>query len=273
MQGNPLTPEGCRPECIRQDDCATNLACINQRCHDPCPGTCGIDAQCVVQVHNPYCSCPPGFVGDPFVRCTFDKRPPPENNPCNPSPCGSNTVCTFLDGGPVCDCMNENYIGNPNIGCKPECVLNTECPSTQACINMKCTDPCPGTCGLYAECRVVNHRAVCTCLKGYQGDPFRQCHPQGNNIFNQLVHGKIFAPFFGQASLRKEGRNKYYSKNRRCPKPQQVQSGECSNARDVVKVRNLVTPCPCHAMYFGRQLIKNDETCSDTIKLDLKFRT
>jgi hypothetical protein len=28
---------------------------------------------------------------------------------------------------------------------------------------------------------------------------------------------------------------------RRCPKPQQVQSGECSN---VAKVRNLITPCP-----------------------------
>ena len=127
--------------------------------------------------HNPICTCPPGFVGNPFDRCVFDEGPPPKSDPCNPSPCGSNTVCTVLDGGAVCDCMNTNYIGNPLVGCKPECVLNTECPTTQACINQKCRDPCPGTCGLNAECRVAIHRAVCTCLNGYEGDPFRRCQP------------------------------------------------------------------------------------------------
>ena len=184
MLGNPLNPEGCKPECVRQDDCPQNLACINTQCQDPCPGSCGISGQCSVERHNPICTCPPGFVGNPFDRCVLDKGPPPRPDPCNPSPCGRNTLCTLLDGGAVCECMSENYIGNPLVGCKPECILNTECPSTQACINQKCLDPCPGTCGLNAECRVALHRAVCTCLKGYEGDPFRQCYPLSKlNLF------------------------------------------------------------------------------------------
>jgi len=47
----------------------------------------------------------------------------------------------------------------------------------------KCRDPCPGTCGQNAECHVVNHLPVCTCLNGYNGDPFKYCSvivtPQG----------------------------------------------------------------------------------------------
>ena len=35
-----------------------------------------------------------------------------------------------------------------------------------------------GTCGVNAECRVAIHKAVCTCLNGYEGDPFRQCKPK-----------------------------------------------------------------------------------------------
>ena len=183
MQGNPLSPEGCKPECVRQTDCPVSKACINAQCQDPCPGSCGISAQCVVEAHNPICTCPPGFIGNPFERCVLDQRPTPKPDPCNPSPCGPNTVCNLLDGGAVCNCMSDNYIGNPLIGCKPECVLNTECPSTQACINQKCRDPCPGTCGINAECRVAIHRAVCTCLHGYEGDPFRQCVPKSKPFY------------------------------------------------------------------------------------------
>ena len=120
------------------------MACINTQCQDPCPGSCGISAQCVVERHNPVCTCPPGFIGNPFDRCVLDERPPPNPDVCNPSPCGTNTLCTVLDGGAVCECMNSGYIGNPLVACKPECVLNTECPTTQACINQKCRDPCPG---------------------------------------------------------------------------------------------------------------------------------
>lgn len=63
------TPPSCRPECMVSTDCAQDKACLKQKCVDPCPGTCGLNARCQVVNHNPICSCAPGFTGDPFVRC------------------------------------------------------------------------------------------------------------------------------------------------------------------------------------------------------------
>lgn len=63
------SPPTCRPECMVSSDCAQDRACVKQKCIDPCPGTCGVNARCQVVNHNPICSCPPGFTGDPFARC------------------------------------------------------------------------------------------------------------------------------------------------------------------------------------------------------------
>lgn len=94
--------------------------------------------------------------------------------PCTPSPCGANAICRELNGVGSCSCA-EDFIGNPYEGCRPECVLNTDCPPSRACIKNKCKDPCPGTCGPNADCQVVSHLPSCTCRSGYTGDPFRYC--------------------------------------------------------------------------------------------------
>lgn len=94
--------------------------------------------------------------------------------PCNPSPCGANAVCKERNGAGSCSCLPE-YFGDPYIGCRPECVINSDCDRSKACINNKCRDPCPGTCGLNAECHVVNHAPSCSCLPGYSGDPLTSC--------------------------------------------------------------------------------------------------
>jgi len=102
-------------------------------------------------------------------------------NPCVPSPCGVNAICNEQNGAGSCMCLPE-YIGNPYESCRPECTINSDCVSNQACMMNKCKDPCPGTCGQNAECHVVNHLPVCTCFNGYSGDPFRYCSlilPQG----------------------------------------------------------------------------------------------
>ena len=60
---------------------------------------------------------------------------------------------------------------------RPECLSDPECPNHLACIQEKCQDPCTSqTCGVNAECRVNNHRAVCTCRPNYTGDPFKVCY-------------------------------------------------------------------------------------------------
>lgn len=96
-------------------------------------------------------------------------------DPCFPSPCGQNSQCRNVNGVPSCSCL-PTYIGAPP-SCRPECTINAECPSNQACIREKCIDPCPGLCGISAQCSVINHTPICTCLDGYEGDAFTSCRP------------------------------------------------------------------------------------------------
>ena len=225
-------PPACRPECVIHQECAPLLACLNNRCVDPCKGTCGINAECRVINHNPICSCIAGFTGDPFIRCTPApvtkpttvpqkepavivpvtppiQRPPiagepgrvtdtpinpiaitqtplpqPEAilpqppaqppNPCVPDPCGANAVCRNYIDRHVCEC-SPGYFGNPEIGCGPECVLNTDCDGGLTCIRQKCVNPCPGSCAQTASCSVVNHNVICSCPNGLTGDPYSHC--------------------------------------------------------------------------------------------------
>lgn len=62
-------PPTCRPECVISSDCPKNEACTNQKCRDPCPGSCGRNTICNVINHNPVCVCRPGMTGDPFINC------------------------------------------------------------------------------------------------------------------------------------------------------------------------------------------------------------
>lgn len=68
-------PPQCRPECVISDECSNALACINNKCKDPCTNVCGINAECRVVSHTPNCICIQGHVGNPFTRCS-----PPEGN-------------------------------------------------------------------------------------------------------------------------------------------------------------------------------------------------
>lgn len=97
---------------------------------------------------------------------------PTQDDPCYPSPCGSNTQCN----NGICSCIAE-YNGDPYQGCKPECVLNSDCPRNRACLQHKCVDPCPGSCGQGAICDVFNHIPMCSCPPNLEGNAFLHCRP------------------------------------------------------------------------------------------------
>jgi hypothetical protein len=103
----------------------------------------------------------------------------PQDDPCYPSPCGPNAQCN--EG--ICTCLPE-YQGDPYRGCRPECVLNSDCPRDKACIRNKCTDPCPGTCGQNAICDVINHIPMCSCPVGMAGNAFIECRPFKSMYFS-----------------------------------------------------------------------------------------
>ncbi len=214
------TPPHCRPECLIHADCPTKLACLNNKCRDPCIGSCGLNAQCTVISHQPVCTCNSGFHGDPFSSCNpepqrkypatiwvlvccmfvywcifvhwcvlvpspntrvirhcvnkFSAVPTSPPEPCIPSPCGPNAICKELHGAGSCTCT-PGYFGDPYLGCRPECVQNSDCLWNKACVNNKCVDPCSGACGLNAECKVVHHSPSCFCFEGYTGNPLSAC--------------------------------------------------------------------------------------------------
>lgn len=112
----------------------------------------------------------------------FAEAPQSPFDPCAPNPCGRNSNCRVINNHAVCSCQ-VNFIGNPP-NCRPECVASTDCALPLACMNNRCQDPCPGTCGQNARCQVVNHSPICSCAAGYSGDPFVRCFliPGNKNI-------------------------------------------------------------------------------------------
>ncbi|KAF3421640.1 hypothetical protein E2986_11478 [Frieseomelitta varia] len=279
-------PPNCRPECVSNSECPSNMACVNQKCRDPCPGSCGANAECRVVSHTPTCVCPSDYTGDPFTQCT--SRPcknyeiffdltwtvPVNLSPCSPSPCGFNAICKEQNGVGSCTCLPD-YIGNPYEGCRPECVIDTDCTSTFSCIRSKCQDPCPGTCGINTECRVINHRPVCTCIQGYSGNPFQYCIPTpiedetknkdpcnpspcGPNSQCRVVNGQgvcsCLPEFTGtppmcrpECTLNSECPQDRACINQKCVNPCPASCGTFANCA----VRNHSPFCTCRELYTG----------------------
>lgn len=126
-----------------------------------------------------------------FISCTIlpkvivsalTVREPPD--PCIPTPCGSYTNCRVVADRAVCSCLPD-YFGDPDVGCKPECTINSECPLSKACINYKCKDPCAGLCGYEAVCTVISHTPRCSCPDGFTGDPLKSCLPKKGKYWNE----------------------------------------------------------------------------------------
>ena len=107
------------------------------------------------------------------IVCCSPAERPEIVDPCNE--CGLNTQCKRQSNGKVrCECL-PHYFGDPRVECQPECVVSSDCSKNMACVQQKCSDPCIGTCGIKAECQVVNHEAVCFCPQEYTGSPFVSC--------------------------------------------------------------------------------------------------
>lgn len=251
------SPPTCRPECITSQECPLNQACVNQKCIDPCPGTCGINAKCQVVNHNPFCTCLPQHFGDPFVRClpkrkwvTILLKPQINNkviseeesaviptNPCQPSPCGPHSQCKAIGESPSCSCLPE-FSGTPPY-CRPECISNSECPNHLACINQKCKDPCPGICGTNAKCRVISHTPNCLCIEGYIGDPFNQCILKPCKF-----HFRTVCTF-------KDGLNNYFFPADTLPDIVSPCSPSPCGVNAECKERNRAGSCQCLPDYIG----------------------
>ena len=64
-----------KPECTTDPECPDHLACIREKCQNPCfTTTCGVNAECRVTRHRAICYCKQGFEGDPYRICEERKQ-------------------------------------------------------------------------------------------------------------------------------------------------------------------------------------------------------
>lgn len=43
------------------------------KCKNPCIGACAPSSECKVVSHVPRCSCPVGYIGNPYSECTIQQ--------------------------------------------------------------------------------------------------------------------------------------------------------------------------------------------------------
>lgn len=160
---------------------------VSRQTSDFCnPTPCGANTKCRVENNRAVCSCLDGWMGNPIQGCRRECESDSEcdanractnfrcQDPCGS--CGTYADCNIRNHRAICSCP-ANFLGDPFTRCYPECTQHEECPQSQACFNLKCVNPCTDACGIGAECRVENHKAICSCPKGYTGHPFDRCRP------------------------------------------------------------------------------------------------
>ena len=71
----PQTEPTLAAGCANDDECPDHTACENRLCINPCAyrDPCARNAYCKVLNHQPVCTCPDGYIGDPKTECKLRK--------------------------------------------------------------------------------------------------------------------------------------------------------------------------------------------------------
>lgn len=91
--------------------------------------------------------------------------------------CAFNEKCLRGDCQLTCRVDNDCFIGHICIKnlCYYGCHSDNDCTSSESCRNNQCINPCnENPCGPNALCATYNHRAKCTCAKGFVPNPSAQ---------------------------------------------------------------------------------------------------
>lgn len=113
-------------ECRGDDECASNLACIDNRCVGPCAvgQPCPSNKQCDVLNHRPVCICMKDCMPS-ITICLRDEGCAPTEacvsyqcvDPCASHGCPGETPCYVEDHKPLCKFCPPGFTVNPEYGC------------------------------------------------------------------------------------------------------------------------------------------------------------
>jgi len=153
-------------------------------------GQCGACAECTVVNHGVQCSCSNGYLGNPLTSCSLPIQKCNSYCQCDESGIFCAETCNTDD---QCSCGQTCYLGKCRNKCNPGscapgqlcqmgacvagCRTNLDCSGDKTCLNGQCLDPCAKgqPCGENALCKVSDHRLLCLCPDGYQGEPTQKC--------------------------------------------------------------------------------------------------
>lgn len=131
----------CAPEqreCNVDDECASNMACIDNRCKNPCVDSrgnppCAADKACQVYDHKPICICMKDCSPSLSI-CLRDNGCPAGLacrsyqcvNPCDTAICAENSPCYVEDHKPICKFCPSGFVADTKNGCqKGNITMNT----------------------------------------------------------------------------------------------------------------------------------------------------
>lgn len=191
----------CYYGCHNDNDCTSSESCRNNKCINPCDESpCGPNALCLTYDHRPSCSCIKGFVPNPSAQVACVRTPA---EPCTQNKdCPNGSACLDKFCKPICSsdagcvanercdkvagicksiCRKDNDCRYDEIcdgiACITGCKSDSNCPVENSCVDNKCINPCdtPTACGANANCSVIDHEKLCTCLKPLKGNPLESC--------------------------------------------------------------------------------------------------
>lgn len=122
-----LTCKPDRIDCNRDNECASNLACINNKCQNPCAARkspCSEDKACEVLDHKPVCICLQDC-NPTYSICLRDSGCASHEacrnyrcvNPCQNATCPQNAPCYVEDHKPVCKFCPPGFVSDQRYGC------------------------------------------------------------------------------------------------------------------------------------------------------------
>lgn len=135
-------------ECRRDEECASNLACVDNRCANPCAvgRPCPPNKQCDVLNHRPVCICMKDCTPSVTI-CLRDEGCAPTEacvsyqcvDPCASYGCPGDTPCYVEDHKPLCKFCPPGYTVDPGLGCVKGKAQSQE-PSGPGCCYL-CINP------------------------------------------------------------------------------------------------------------------------------------
>lgn len=166
----------CSSQCSSSRDCLNDQLCIEGICQPTCKSnsSCPEFQFCLNNICTQEVKCRSNDDCDEFETCEIDSNGRSDCiNPCNGRVlCSRNAECIARDHTSLCSCKSGYYEDSKGVCRKIECNADNDCSKDKFCHNHMCKIAClvGKPCGDNSVCTSIDHKSVCECQPGFDGD-------------------------------------------------------------------------------------------------------